>query len=150
MQRETWDGAPVSPEKPYGASVVVYTRGDRGPLFLVLHRAYAGPDYEGEWAWTPPSGARFPGEAIASCARRELKEETGLELSLLEVACGSESWPVYAAKAPPGARIRLSVEHDRFLWVEGAEATRQCTPDEVGDQIRCVLEWLDSSSAQAI
>ena len=33
--------------------------------FLLLHRvAPGGPDYEGEWAWTPPAGARQPREDL--------------------------------------------------------------------------------------
>lgn len=81
----TWDGKPISPDPPYGASIIVYRPSAKGRRFLILHRAHRGPAYEGEWAWTPPSGARYPGEPVEQCAQRELAEETGLRLSLQRV-----------------------------------------------------------------
>ena len=81
MNRTTWDGLPVSEEKPYGITAVVFRR-VCGTEVLMLHRAHRGSDYEGEWAWTPPAGARLPGEPVDACARRELREETGLELPM--------------------------------------------------------------------
>src|SRR5215469_18151217 len=78
-QRYTWDGLPVAPDEPYGAAVVVRRPGpspDRAE-YLVLHRAHRGPGYEGDWAWTPPSGSRQPGESVLPGAIRELAEETG-------------------------------------------------------------------------
>ena len=76
----TWDGKPIASEPPYGAMVLVYRMNGEQPEFLILHRAQLGPDFEGDWAWTPPSGARQPGETIEECARRELWEEAGLRV----------------------------------------------------------------------
>src|SRR5687767_4663816 len=84
-QATTYDGLPISPVAPFGATVIVYRRAVRGVQFLMLHRAHDGPDFEGDCAWTPPSGARFPNEPIELCARRELLEEIGLTLPM--VAC---------------------------------------------------------------
>ncbi|MBA3330077.1 MAG: hypothetical protein H0T39_04240, partial [Actinobacteria bacterium] len=59
----TWDGLPVARERPYACCVVVWREGERGREFLLLHRmAPGGAGFEGDWAWTPPSGARQPGE----------------------------------------------------------------------------------------
>src|ERR1700734_4096021 len=74
----TWDGEPISREPPHGATIVVASRAPEGWRYVLLHRAHHGPDYAGDWAWTPPSGSRKPGEALAACAARELEEETGL------------------------------------------------------------------------
>lgn len=49
----------------------------------VLLFRFALPDRAPYWA--TPGGALDPGEAFAACARRELLEETGLDLD-----CGSE------------------------------------------------------------
>lgn len=51
---------------------------------LLLHRKHNGSAYEGDWAWTTPSGARLPGELVHACAQRELAEETGLTLPLYQ------------------------------------------------------------------
>lgn len=75
----THDGLPVSRQAPHGATVVVFNRGPDGWRYLLLHRHHNGADFEGDWAWTPPAGARFPREDITVRARRELEEETGLQ-----------------------------------------------------------------------
>ncbi|HEY76962.1 MAG TPA: NUDIX domain-containing protein [Thermoflexia bacterium] len=139
----TWDGRPVSPEPPYGATVVVYRRGVGGVEFLVLHRAHEGVGYEGEWAWTPPSGARYPGEPIEECAARELREETGLTLPLERTGYGDERWYVYMAEAEPGDEVRLGEEHDRCEWVGAEEAIRRCLPEQVSAPLRSVARDLE-------
>src|SRR5690606_37772482 len=75
MEMETtYDGKPIAKERPYGAMIDVYRVDDGEAPFLVLYRAKHGPDYEGDWAWTPPCGARQAGETILKCAQRELWE----------------------------------------------------------------------------
>lgn len=128
-EHTTWDGQPISPEKPYGVTIVVYRRTAEGGEFLILHRT--GQGEEGDWAWTPPSGARHPGEEVEVCARRELFEETGLEGVPNLTDCGTEDWWVFVTEAPREAEVRLSVEHDRFAWVSPEEACQKCTPDAV-------------------
>src|SRR6478752_9446628 len=114
----TWDGLPISPEAPFGTSIIVYRRRAQGVEFLLLHRAHHGPEYEGEWAWTPPAGARLPNEPVDECARRELMEEAGLTLPLQDTGLGKESWAIYYAEAAPDQVVTLlDVEHDRFEWV---------------------------------
>jgi predicted metal-dependent hydrolase len=128
-----------APEKPYGCAVVVWRPGDDGREYLILHRRTSrGAEYEGEWAWTPPSGARQPGEQLDATAERELREETGLELPLTSTDVGAEDWPVYVAEAPRDARVVLSEEHDRFQWATVEEAERLCLPPLVGAAIRAV------------
>src|SRR6266542_2869142 len=106
MER-TWDGLPVAPEKPFASCVVVWRDGTRGREYLLLHRHHEGPEYEGDWAWTPPSGARQP---------RETPDEVAL----------------YVARAPSDAQIVLDVEHDRFEWLPRDEAVGRCLPARVG------------------
>ncbi len=137
----TWDGQPISAEKPHGVTIVVYRWHAGGLEFLILHRAYNSPDYEGDWAWTPPSGARHPGEEVDDCACRELFEETGLELTFTLTDCGTEDWWVYMVEASQEAEVRLSAEHDRFEWVSGEVAYKKCLPPVVREQI-CQVEQL--------
>lgn len=141
----TWDGLPISPEPPHGATIVVYRRREgpaEGIEFLILHRAHEGPDYAGEWAWTPPSGSRLPGEPVDSCARRELLEETGLALPLQPVRPGGEIWAVYYAEAPRDVVVMLDAEHDRYEWVSVEDALARCLPAVVGDCVRSVAKLL--------
>src|SRR5687767_13894107 len=132
---QTRDGQPINRTKPFGATIVVYLLRAGEAKFLVLHRGHTGLDFEGEWAWGPPSGARYPGEEICCCAERELKEETGLHLNLRQTDAGSENWIVYLAQAPNDAEVRLSAEHDRFAWLPINEAAARIAPDAVRAQL---------------
>jgi len=134
LPERTWDGLPVAPDDPRGAQIVV--RRPAGPggaetEYLMLHRAVHGPGYEGDWAWTPPSGARLPGEPILAGAERELAEEAGLRAVRLHPADLSGPWAVFAADVPPDTRVTLDAEHDRFAWLRGDEAAHRCLPAPV-------------------
>jgi 8-oxo-dGTP pyrophosphatase MutT (NUDIX family) len=140
----TWDGLPASDEPPFGAAVVVWRRTVGGDLeVLLLHRAHHGPDYQGDWAWTPPTGCRFPGEPIRECAVRELYEESGLRLPIDFINYGNDNWHMYAAEARLNDIVTLlDKEHDRYEWLPAQAALGRCTPDEVAKPLRAVLAAL--------
>ncbi len=140
--RTTSDGLPNSDEPPFGASVVVYRQRGTRLEVLLLHHAQHGRDYAGEWAWTPPAGARLPNEAIDHCARRALLAETGLHLPLTLTQCGSAEWPHYLTSAPPDAAVILDAEHDRFEWVAAADAPARCLPELARQPLEAVVERL--------
>jgi RimJ/RimL family protein N-acetyltransferase len=136
----TYDGLPITSDEPHGAAVVVRRAGPEGRAeYLILHRAHHGPDYAGDWAWTPPSGARQPGESVLGATMRELAEEAGIapaggQLRVLDL---SGPWARFALDLPAGARVWLpDAEHDRFEWVSAAEAIRRCLPAPVADGVR--------------
>ena len=146
----TWDGLPVAGEPPFAAAVIVWREGDAGREFLVLHRlAPGGPEYEGPWAWTPPSGARLPREEPDEAARRELHEETGLTLEPVRVrgASVSEEVAVYVAQASPAAAVLLDAEHDRFAWLSLEAARERCLPPVVAEGLAQAAAWLDETAA---
>ena len=145
--RATWDGQAISAEPPFGATVVVFRVHGAATEVLLLHRAHLGPDYAGDWAWTPPAGARLPDEPIEVCARRELLEETGLELALTPTDCGSAEWPLYLAEAPPDASVVLDAEHDRFEWVLADEAPGRCLPDLTRLPLQAAIEHITAVRA---
>jgi 8-oxo-dGTP pyrophosphatase MutT (NUDIX family) len=141
----TWDGLPVARESPYACSVVVWREAETGREFLLLHRlAPGGADYEGEWAWTPPSGARQPGEEPDAAAARELEEETGLTLplTLAPEATASEDVAIYVAEAPPDVEVVLDDEHDRYLWLSLEEALPKCLPQVVASGLANAAELI--------
>jgi 8-oxo-dGTP pyrophosphatase MutT (NUDIX family) len=128
----TWDGLPVAADDPHGAAIIVRRPdGQGGREYLLLHRAHRGPGYDGDWAWTPPSGARLPGEPVLAGALRELAEEagiTGVEPVPVDL---SGPWAVFLVEVSARMRVRLDAEHDQFRWVSAAEALSRCRPASV-------------------
>ena len=147
---QTGDGQTVSQEKPYGASIIVYRRSEQGIEYLILHRAFRGAGFEGDWAWTPPSGARLPGEAIDNCAARELLEETGLRLAVHSTSFGSPEWTAYLAETSQQEAVRLDAEHDRYAWVSLVEAQQRCQPEQVQIPITSAAKIIDRSTLTPI
>ena len=125
----TRDGLPVAADDPHGAAIIVRRPdGQGGREYLLLHRAHRGPDYDGDWAWTPPSGARLPGEPVLAGALRELGEEAGITGAAPVPVDLSGPWAVFLAEVPAGTRVRLDAEHDQFRWVSAAQALSRCRP----------------------
>ena len=141
----TWDGLPVAQTPPFGATIVVYRRQEDGVDLLVLHRSQKG--FDEEWAWTPPSGARQPGETIDDCARRELFEEAGLALALLRTDCEGETWVVFLARAPEDTDVSLNdPEHDQYAWLPPSVALARCSPDIVRTALARAIERIASGA----
>jgi 8-oxo-dGTP pyrophosphatase MutT (NUDIX family) len=140
--RTTWDGVPIAVERPYGVTAIVYRRSHAGLQLLMLHRAQYGADFDGDWAWTPPAGARQPGEPVEACAQRELREETGLDLHLQPTRCGDDDWYVYVVEAPADTVIVLDAEHDRCEWVPPATAIERCSPSAAREPLEAVSHLL--------
>jgi tRNA threonylcarbamoyl adenosine modification protein (Sua5/YciO/YrdC/YwlC family) len=133
----TWDGLPIAEDPPHGSAILVYRWRDGGREWLVLHRAHQGPDYEGDWAWGSPSGARLPGEPVVEGAARELREETGLVLPLRDVDLSGD-WALFLAEAPGDAEVRLSAEHDAWLWAALPDALPRIAPAPVAASLERV------------
>jgi 8-oxo-dGTP pyrophosphatase MutT (NUDIX family) len=141
----TWDGRRRAAEPPFGASVIVHRLRESRREFLLLHRAHGGPEYEGDWAWTPPSGARLPGEAVEICALRELREEAGLSVSIRPVPGGSPDWTTFEGEVGSDMEpVLVDPEHDRFEWVPLDEALRRCLPAPVAEAFQRVADLLDA------
>ena len=124
----------IAADPPYGAAVVVHRRRNGWNEFLMLHRA----DGTGEWTWEPPSGLRYSDETVSDCAQRQLIEEAGLDLACVPTEQIPGRWPYYLAQAPLGAEVRLSDEHDRFVWVPLGVAVRLCSPSHVANAVERV------------
>jgi 8-oxo-dGTP pyrophosphatase MutT (NUDIX family) len=106
------------------AGGLVWTGGGDRPLrFLVVHR----PKYND---WSLPKGKANPGESDAACARREVKEETGLVCSLGE-ELGSSRYldrkgrakkVRYWAMEPLDGTFTPNQEIDEIRWLPAGEA----------------------------
>lgn len=103
----------VTPAFTVGSMCVV-RREDDGRVLLVQH------EYRG--AWGLPGGLLKRGETIEDCARREVQEETGLEIELLgppTVVVEPESRRVDVVFCCRPVRIEVDTEHS--AEVNGAE-----------------------------
>ncbi len=141
----TWDGEPVSRDRPHGATIVVASRSPSGWRYVLLHRAHHGPDWEGDWAWTPPA-LRKPGETIEACAVRELCEETGLVSRPFPVLVEDTDWAVFALEVPWGTEIAVDgTEHDQYEWASSAQALARCRPRAILDAFTAGRAALGSS-----
>ncbi len=128
-----------------GAAVLILDEQNR---LLLLKRSDSG-------CWGPPGGAVELGEEVESAARREVREETGLELgtcSLFGVFSGPELFYVY----PNGDKVYnvsiiylacdwrgeiiLNDEHTAWGWFAPADI-----PEDLSPPIQPVIEKFKES-----
>jgi dATP pyrophosphohydrolase len=113
--------------------VYLFRRRGRRVEFLALRRAPRSRVLPG--VWQPVTGKRHRGERALDCARREVREETGiaprrwwtLETVTLYFDVGADAavtLPLFAAEIGAREALRLSDEHDAFRFVSAREAGR--------------------------
>jgi ADP-ribose pyrophosphatase YjhB (NUDIX family) len=129
-----------------GATALIVDAQER---LLLMKRSDSG-------CWAPPGGAVELGEVVEDAARREVREETGLEvgkMSLFGVFSGPElfhRYPngdevynvtiVYHALYT-GGDIRLNSEHTEWRWFAAADI-----PQDLSPPIRMVIEKFKESN----
>ncbi len=119
--------------------MAVYAR--RGDRVLVIHHRRLE-------TWLPVGGELEEGETPLEAARRELREESGLEgvfaplegavdgeppgyLGYEEHVAGSKGLHmnfVFVAEVPPGAAVVPNHEFGEFRWVDAAEMAELSSP----------------------
>jgi 8-oxo-dGTP diphosphatase len=112
-------------QKPFKLSVKVLII-DANNCCLVLRRSSSSKANAGKWDF--PGGKIDPGESFEEGLIREVQEETGLSISLRGVIGAGESESPSARIAylmmkaiPASGEVRLSDEHDEYLWVDCRE-----------------------------
>jgi dATP pyrophosphohydrolase len=125
---------------------------------LVMRRA-AGGRCPGSWETV--HGHIEPGERPAEAATRELAEETGLVPERLYNLSRVESFyqhridevalvPVFVAIVAEGKEVRLGSEHDRFEWLDAAEADGRFAWPRERRALADIVALLGSGDAGAI
>ena len=127
----------VPVDAPIALRTVVVVAVDPDGRVLVLRRAADRGGF-----WQPVTGRIEPGESPGEAARRELREETGIDapVAALGYVHGFAVDPRHARSPPPGirtveetafvARVRagsavLSEEHDEQAWLPPGEAVER-------------------------
>lgn len=105
-------------------------------------------------AWDFPGGGLEPGEDIYDCARREIREEAGLEANKLQVIYaesgmgitdGSDVLALGFVCRDYQGEVKLSAEHSKYTWVTPEEFLTMETGDDGGflhNMTRVFLEQL--------
>ena len=105
--------------------------------YLILRKVPHRPDHKWEPFWDIPGGKIRGDDSIPETLAREVKEETGVdELKIDSIFClaranfdlGTEKTGlfllVYKCSLPKNLELKLSKEHDQYVWAEPAEAKR--------------------------
>ncbi|MFH1643584.1 MAG: NUDIX hydrolase [bacterium] len=103
-------------------SVVIFSSQKK---ILVLKRSSHEPSYPN--FWDLPGGNVKSGETLQEAAKREAKEESGLDIELKKnhfcvYNCPDKKFNIYGFKARPiNGDVLLSEEHTEFKWVSKNE-----------------------------
>lgn len=108
---------------------------------LLLRRPDTASHFPGQWEL--PGGKGDPGEPPGRAVRREVREETGLDVEPLRLAGATEFLVgelrvimlVIECACPPRPRVRLSEEHQDCRWVAGDRAGEL----DLTEQLRTIL-----------
>ena len=119
--------------------------------YLVLHRTKKEHDENGG-KWIGVGGKFEYGESPEECARREVKEETGLEIKILRYF-GSQTWPY-----PCGLMIGFNADYaGGTLRLQKSELSAGAwfgiddmpqMPEKLSIARRLIDAWLDEASAK--
>lgn len=130
---------------PRPAAAVLLERSHDGATELLLLRRAVEP---GAGAWDLPAGYLDPGESFELGAVREAREESGIEVELLELAGVYHSPPANAVTAVFRARavdtsapVRIDFESSDHAWVPRAEVAAWLPRIAFGSMAAAVADW---------
>ena len=116
------------------AGCLLYRRSGEGLEVLLVHPS---GNYNRRAPWSIPKGVPEPGEDLETAARRETREETGMEpadlvdLGSIDYSRSRKRVHCFAGPAPEDAElIPASGEVDRAEFVPFAEAAKLILPDQ--------------------
>jgi 8-oxo-dGTP pyrophosphatase MutT (NUDIX family) len=124
---------------------------ERDSSVLLLRRAVE----PGLGAWDLPAGYLDPGESPEEAARRETREESGLEIDLVRLIGVYTSRPgnavacIYLARlVDPSATVRLDRESSEFAWVRRTEVIDWLPRLAFGSMAAALSDWRAGRSGE--
>jgi 8-oxo-dGTP diphosphatase len=126
--------------------VILERRAEDGaePSVLLLRRAVQ----PGRGAWDLPAGYLDPGESFEMAARRETREEAGIEVELLDLLGVYHSPPanavtaVYRARATdPKAVVAVDFESSEHAWIRRSEVASWLPRIAFGSMASALADW---------
>lgn len=132
---------------PKPAAAVLLERGDDAEPSVLLLRRAVEPGYG---AWDLPAGYLDPGESFEAGARRETREEAGLEVELIELAGVYHSHPANAVSAVFRARpidrsapVRLDAESSEHAWVPRSRVAEWLPRIAFASMAAALADWAE-------
>lgn len=130
---------------PLPAAAVLLERPDGGDTAILLLRRAVEP---GAGAWDLPAGYLDPGESFEQAARREAREESGIDVELIELAGVYHSPPANAVTAVfrarpvnPSAQVSLDFESSDHAWVAVEQVADWLPRMAFGSMASAVADW---------
>jgi 8-oxo-dGTP pyrophosphatase MutT (NUDIX family) len=139
--------APV--ERAVSAGGVVFRIAETGPQSIVC-----GRDSDGVWGL--PKGTPDPGESLEETALREVREETGLEVRIVDKVGVVEYWFAregvryhkwvhhYLLEATGGNTADHDVEYDRVEWRAPNDALKTLTFKNEVEMLRKAIQMVEA------
>ncbi|RMG13053.1 MAG: NUDIX domain-containing protein [Deltaproteobacteria bacterium] len=120
--------------RPISAGTVLYREGPDGLEVLLVHPS---GNYNRKAPWSIPKGLPEAGESLEAAARRETREETGVEpgplvdIGTVDYRRSRKTIHAFAGPLPAGAQPHVaSWEVDRAEMLPLEEARRLIHPDQ--------------------
>jgi ADP-ribose pyrophosphatase YjhB (NUDIX family) len=114
----------------------------RGGKFLILRRKEDELVYPGKWEF--PGGNLYNGELMSDSLRREVKDQTGLEIDGAPMFAGDfeymrgDGFHVFGLKfigRAKGGQIKLSPAHTQYAWITPEETVNYDLVKGLDDEI---------------